>query len=479
MNSHLAHDGKAARMAKGQLQQIGFVSPTGSVGGGISGAALDEAMSHSPHFIACDAGTTDAGPFSLGMGMPAFPREAVKRDLALMLLAGRKAEIPVIVGSAGTAGGDVHVDWVLEIAREIVAEHGLKLHTAVIYAEQDKSYLKTLLHENRILPLDPAPPLTDSIIDGSSRIVGMMGVEPIQAAIRDGANFVLAGRSSDPALFAAIPIMQGFPPALAWHAGKVSECGTLVCETLGKGVIFTTVSHDEITIRPYGGNLRCTPQSVAAHSLYESADPYLHRECSGTLDLTNTRFEAIDDVTVSIRGTEFTPELYTVKLEGAELVGYQSIIVGGIRDPYIIRQLDNWLASVKSYIQDSVTRVLGDKADKASYSLVFHKYGINAVMGSLETDAANLPHEVGIVLEATAPTQDMARKLAELSRQPLLHYPIEEWVGSITAFACLHNPAVIDRGPVFRFNLHHAAVPSSATEMFRTHLIDLDGLRTS
>jgi hypothetical protein len=100
-------------------------------------------------------------------------------------------------------------------------------------------------------------------------------------------------------------------------------------------------------------------------------------------------------------------------------------------------------------------------------------------MGSLEPDAANLPHEVGIVLEATAPTQDMARKLAELSRQPLLHYPIEEWVGSITAFACLHNPAVIDRGPVFRFNLHHAAVPSSATEMFRTHLIDLDGLRTS
>jgi len=266
---------------------------------------------------------------------------------------------------------------------------------------------------------------------------------------------------------------------LAWHAGKVSECGTLVCETLGKGVIFTTVSHDEITIRPYGGNLRCTPQSVAAHSLYESADPYLHRECSGTLDLTNTRFEAIDDVTVSIRGTEFMPELYTVKLEGAELVGYQSIIVGGIRDPYIIRQLDNWLASVRSYIQDSVTRVLGDKANTASYSLVFHKYGINAVMGSLETDAANLPHEVGIVLEATAPTQDMARKLAELSRQPLLHYPIEEWVGSITAFACLHNPAVIDRGPVFRFNLHHAAVPSSATEMFRTHLIDLDGLRTS
>src|SRR5580704_14109356 len=114
-------------MANGTLQQIRFVSPVGSVGGGISGTALDEALAQSPHFIACDAGTTDAGPFSLGTGTPAFPREAVKRDLALMLCAGRKANIPVIVGSAGTAGGDAHVDWVFDIAREVVAEHDLTL----------------------------------------------------------------------------------------------------------------------------------------------------------------------------------------------------------------------------------------------------------------------------------------------------------------------------------------------------------------
>ncbi len=461
-----------------RAQQIRFISPIGSIGGGISETALREAMSLSPDFIACDAGTTDAGPFSLGTGLPAFPRQAVKCDLALILCAGREANIPVIVGSAGTAGGDVHVDWVLDIAREVVQEHGLKLRTAVIYADQDKQYLKTLLEENRILPLDPAPPINDEMIDRSSRIVGMMGVEPIQAAIRDGAEFVLAGRSSDSALFAAIPIMQGFPPGLAWHAGKVSECGTLVCEHLGKGVIVTTVSQDEVTIRPVGGDLRCTPQSVAAHSLYEATDPYLHRECSGTLDLTNTRFEAIDEKMVSIRGTEFLPETYTVKLEGAELVGYQSIIVGGIRDPYIIRQLDQWLGKVKSYIEDSVTRVLGESADGEGYTLVFHKYGIDAVMGGLEPEPAQLPHEVGIVLEATAPTQALAHTIAELSRQPLLHYPIKEWSGSITAFACLHNPAVVDRGPVYRFNLHHAAVPATPTEMFRTHFLSLEGTRS-
>src|SRR5258707_6157049 len=440
--------------------RIRFIAPVGSVGGGISADALAEALVPPTDFIACDAGTTDAGPFSLGMGVPAFPREAVKRDLSLMLRAARKANIPVIVGSAGTAGGDVHVDWVLEIVREIVAENKLKLRAAVIYAEQDKTYLKNLLKQSRIIPLNPAPPISDNVIDRSSRIVGMMGVEPLQQAIRDGADFVLAGRCSDSALFAAIPVMRGFPPGLAWHAGKVSECGTLVCETLGRGVISTTVSHDQITIRPYGDGLRCTPQSVAAHGLYENADPFLHRECSGTFDLTNATFEAIDGVTVRIRGSEFISEpVYTVKLEGAELVGYQSIIVGGIRDPYVIRQLDSWLGSVRNYIDDMVARVLGDKADKSSYSIVFHTYGINGVMGKLEPEAKNLPHEVGIVLEATAPTQDMAHKLVELSRQPLLHYPIKEWAGSITAFACLHNPAVIDRGPVYRFILKHFAVP--------------------
>ena len=169
-----------------KIATIRFIAPVGSVGGGISEPALAEALVEAPHFIACDGGTTDAGPFSLGMGIPAFPPEAVKRDLSLMLRAGRKANIPVIVGSAGTAGADVHVDRVLEIAREIVAEHHLTLRAAEIYAEQDKAYLRKLLHQNRMLPLDPAPPISHNVFDSSSRIVGMMGVALLQEAISEG-----------------------------------------------------------------------------------------------------------------------------------------------------------------------------------------------------------------------------------------------------------------------------------------------------
>ena len=56
-----------------------------------------------PDFIGCDAGSTDPGPFYLGSGESAFPKIAVKRDLALLMKAAQSKKIPLIIGSAGTA----------------------------------------------------------------------------------------------------------------------------------------------------------------------------------------------------------------------------------------------------------------------------------------------------------------------------------------------------------------------------------------
>ena len=455
-------------------EEIRFVAATGAVGAGVHSSSFEEAMAHEPHFIAADAGTTDAGPYSLGSGQTAFPREMVKQDLMIMLRAGKRAGIPVLIGSAGTAGGDDHVNWTLDIAREVASESGLTLRTAVIYSEQNKAYLKGLLRENRICPLEPAPYIDEAVIERSSRIVGMMGVEPLQRALNMGAEFILAGRCSDSALYAALPILRGFPQGLAWHAGKVSECGTMAAETMGKGVLFGRIRRDHFIIRPFGPGLRCTPQSVAAHSLYENTDPYLHKESSGILDLSHSTFEANDDISVRISGSDLIPaETYSVKLEGSELVGYQSIIVGGIRDVFVIKHLDMWLAGVQERIEASVEKVFGNSLPRNKYQLTFHIYGRDAVMGKLEPDHTTIPKEVGVVLEATAPTQEIATKIAVLSRQPLLHHPIPEWKGAITTFACLHNPAHIDRGPVYRFNFHHVALPHDKEEMFRTTFTDI------
>src|SRR2546421_443897 len=342
------------------------------VGAGIDRDALNEALQSNPHFIACDAGTTDAGPFSLGSGHPAFAREAVKGDLALLLDAGRRAGCPVYVGSGG-----------------------------------------------------------------------------------------VAGRCSDTAQYAAMPIMHGFPAGLAWHAGKVVECGTLACVTAGKGVMLVCLRHDDFIVRPFGQGLRCTPQSIAAHSFYENVDPFHFRECSGTVDITEATYEAIDAITVRVANSRFHPaEAYTVKLEGAELAGYQTIIIGGIRDPFLLRQLDSWLAKVRAYIEETIARVLDDRVTRDDYQIMFHVYGRDGVMGSLEPDRTEVPKEVGIVFEVTAPTQQLSTTIAELSRQPLLHYPIAEWSGATTSFACLHNPAHVERGAVYRSEEHTSELQS-------------------
>src|SRR3979411_3059042 len=118
------------------VREMCYIAATGALGAGVDRDSLLAALDEDPQFIAADAGTTDAGAFALGAGETAFSRGAVKRDLSLMLEAGARARVPVIVGSAGTAGADVHVDWALSIVAEIAQELGEKLRGFAIYAEQ-------------------------------------------------------------------------------------------------------------------------------------------------------------------------------------------------------------------------------------------------------------------------------------------------------------------------------------------------------
>jgi Acyclic terpene utilisation family protein AtuA len=456
------------------MDEIRFIAATGSIGSGVHEPSLLEALAQKPHFIAADAGTTDAGPAYLGSGLPAYSRAAVKSDLAKVLGAGHAAGIPVIIGSAGTAGADIHVDWSLAILAEVCAERDLSPTVGVLRCEQSPDYLVRMLSAGRIRPIEPAPVLDEEAIRRSSRIVGMMGVEPIQDALRAGADVVLAGRASDSALYAAIPIAEGFPEALAWMVGKIVECNTLACETRGPGVMLGTIRHDSALITPVGPGLRCTPQSVAAHTLYENADPYLFYESSGILDLSGAVYEAEGDVSVRVSGPAFKrADAYTVKLEGAELAGYSAVLIGGIHDPFILGRLDEWLAAVLDRTRKTVKTVLG--VGPEGYTLAVHAYGRDAVMGAIEPARGTTPHEVGIVFEVLAPDQHLATEIVKVARQPFLHFPVPEWSGAVTTIAYLHNPPQLERGPVYRFNLHHVVLPETELEMFRLQVLNMNG----
>ena len=235
-------------------------------------------------------------------------------------------------------GGVPHVAAVKDILSEITAE-GAKLPPRPHPGRTGEDLFKTALTRRSIRPFKPAPTFDEAVINRAERIVGMMGSEPYLRALEQGAEVVLAGRSSDTAIFAGIPVRAGIPAGIAWHAAKILECGAASVEQrTSPDCLMATCRADHFDVQPLDPALRCTPQSIASHSLYENADPYMHVESSGTIDLSHSRYEALDDRRVRVTGSQFIPaETYTVKLEGAEKVGYQSMVIGSIRDPFVIR----------------------------------------------------------------------------------------------------------------------------------------------
>ncbi|HKA42179.1 MAG TPA: acyclic terpene utilization AtuA family protein [Burkholderiales bacterium] len=455
--------------------EIRVLSPTGVCGSGFIEASFERALSQKPHIIGCDAGSTDPGPAYLGASKTAFPEDAIERDLRLMLCGARRAHIPLLIGSAGTGGNDAQLDIMYRLTRKIAAEEQLKFKTALIRAEQKKPYLKRRLREGRIKPLDPAPRFDEATIERSEHIVGMMGAEPFTRALEAGAEVVLAGRASDTAIFASFPLMRGIPEGIAWHAAKILECGAASCVTRRTpDCMFAWLTRDHFVVEAPDPTLRCTPQSIASHSLYENADPFRLVECSGTLDLTRSRYEAVTDRAVRVSGSEFIPaERYTVKLEGAEKAGYQSVLIGSVRDPFIIRQIDDWTSRLTEKIHSRVAMVYGERLRPADYLFNIRIYGKDGTMGPLEPVKEIRSHELALVFEVTAPTQEVASTIAQITRHQALHLPIPEWSGLITALACPYNH--LDRGAVYRFNVNHVVEPDDPFEMFPMELIDIDG----
>jgi hypothetical protein len=445
------------------------------LGSGFLESSFERGISLAPHVIGCDAGSTDGGPAYLGAGKPYFSKEATTRDLRLMLKGRERLGVPLVIGSCGFAGGDAGVDWMRDIVLEIARENGYRFRLALIRSEQDKGYLKRRYRECRILPLHPAPPISEEIIDRSAHIVGVMGHEPLTAAIEGGAQVVLAGRATDTSLFAAVPLLRGAGAGPAWHAAKTLECGAAATvQRKRPDSLFAWVRDDHFDVEPLDMDNRCTPQSVASHTLYENADPFLITEPGGTIDSCGARYEALNDRAVRVHGSAFRQaDRVTIKLEGAELAGYQSAIIAGVREPFILRQLDSWLAAMQAKFADRVKELFEGKVGPDDYTIRVRVYGRDGVMGKLEPRAGEIGHEVGLLFTITTAQEATSRTIAKSFSHFALHFPIPEWRGLISGLAFPLTPPELDRGPVYRFNLNHVVLPDDALEMFRTEYLEV------
>ena len=90
--------------------EIRVLSPTAILGYGFPEESFWEGMRRQPDVIAVDAGSTDPGPYYLGAGYSFTDRNAVKRDLAIMIPAALEAGIPCMIGTAGGSGARPHVE---------------------------------------------------------------------------------------------------------------------------------------------------------------------------------------------------------------------------------------------------------------------------------------------------------------------------------------------------------------------------------
>ena len=430
---------------------IRYLSLCGMLGYGYSQISLENALKLELDFIGVDAGSTDPGPYYLGSGKGFVKRLQIKRDLSMILKEAKTRGIPLIIGSAGGSGAKPHVDTVLEIMTEIVREQNFSLKAAVIYSDLSIEFMKKAA-AGHLFSCGGSPEFDPAKTDKLCNPVAQFGTDPIIEGLKSGADVIVSGRCCDTAIFAAYPIWKGFNPGLALHAAKIAECGALCARPVGANDSLVVEMHrDFFTVEPPNPVRTCTPDSVAAHSLYEQPDPNCFYEPEGKIDLSACSFEQIAPRKVKVSGSRLVPsDNKTTKLEGTVKAGYRSITIAGLRDPTAILHLDEIEKGVRAAVAESANFVRKDE-----YSLRFLRYGLDAVTGANESLPDPLPREVGLVIEAIAPTQEQADALIGLARSKALHQGFPDRKATAGNLAFPFSPSDFSGGAVYEFALYH------------------------
>lgn len=453
------------------MEELRILSPTAILGYGFPMESFEEGMKRKPHVIAVDAGSTDPGPYYLGAGKSFTDRNSVKRDLEIMIPAALEQNIPVIIGTAGGSGGRPHVAFCVDIIKEIAREKSLSFKMAVIQSEFDKDFIKQNLKEGNIEPLFPAKQITEADVDDTVRIVAQMGEEPFMEALEQGADVILAGRSYDPSVFAALAIKEGFDKGLAIHLGKILECAAIAAlPGSGSDSMFGYLRKDNFVLEPLSPLRKCTTLSVAAHTLYEKSNPYILPGPGGAINLHECEFVQLDDDKVKVSGSRFvSTDDYFVKLEGVRKVGYRTISCAGVKDPIMISKIDSITQSVKDRVQNNF-----ENYGITDFFLDFKIYGKNGVMAMFDHVDEELGHELMIIIEAVAPTQEQASTICGFARSTMLHFGYEGRIATAGNLAFPFSPSDAEMGEVYEFSVYHLLKIDNPTDVFPIEYIEFN-----
>jgi hypothetical protein len=444
--------------------------PSGALGLNYDPGALARGLDMAPDIIAIDGGSTDSGPAYLGRGVSKYARASTRVEWQGLMEARAGAGVPLVIGTAGTCGTDATVDWMLSITRDIAAELGQRLRVALLRCSQDPAAMARAFQAGRIAPLPHAPPVTAQTFAECTNIVALAGAEQIAAALETGADIVIAGRTTDTAIIAALPLMNGCHAGAAWHGAKIGECGALCATNPQSGVIVVDFDDGGFTVAPMADGARATPHTVSAHMLYENSDPFILHEPGGHLDVTDASYSALDARRVRVTGSRWVPApQYSVKLEGARVAGYQTVLLALLRDRRYVAAAEAWATDIEARCSAKVRDRLGLAAE--DFTIELRLIGRNASFGALETrpgDAA----ELGVLGIVTARSADMAAEIGKTLNPYLLHHPLTAQEEQPT-FAFPFSPAEIDRGATYGFALNHVLQLDDPMAAFSLEVVEL------
>ena len=107
----------------------------------------------------------------------------------------------------------------------------------------------------------------------------------------------------------------------------------------------------------------------------------------------------------------------------------------------------------------SAARALADTLsgviEPADYGLRFLRYGLDAVTGRRLASVDQSPREIGLVIEAVAPSQEVADTVLSLARSTALHahYTGRKTTAGNLAFP--FSPSDFAAGAVYEFAVYH------------------------
>ncbi|MEM6727200.1 MAG: acyclic terpene utilization AtuA family protein [Pseudomonadota bacterium] len=451
----------------GHATSTKILIPSGALGLGYDRAALARGVTEKPDLIAIDGGSTDSGPHYLGTGTSKYSRSSVKSEWRELMAARAEAGVPLVLGTAGTSGADDAVDWLVNITQEIVSETGEAVKVAVLKSGQQTGAMVAALSAGKISPLEPVMDVSRDLLESCTNIVALAGAEQIQAALETGADIVIAGRTTDTATNAALPLARGCHPGAAWHGAKIGECGALATTSPNSGTIMITFDEDGFTVEPMSHAAMATPYTVSAHMLYENSNPYLLYEPGGHLDVVKAKYEALDDRTVRVTGSEWVVgDAYTVKLEGARSGGFQTVSIALVREPRYVENIRAWVADIEA----KCTRKAIERVNEA-FSLELRVIGLDATLGGLENDP-RLGSEVGVLGIVTAASEAVSKEVAKILNPYLLHHALTE-DEEMPTFAFPFSPTEMNRGEIYEFCLNHVLELHDPMEAFDVRVMEM------